>query len=197
MMILMVLLVGFVLTPLDSTHVYMDTNGYVPLNFELYNNGYFNATYNLIVKKIAVPSDLSFQMCFQNQCFLGDSQSITVEAGSHDTITLDFIGGNETGPIDVYFLVYDQHETQDRDSLEITGGVPVSEMPEKLDISMSGDYIYGKNIEKATVFTIDGRIIETLKPQNGRVYTGFLGPGIYFAVVKAETGEKVIKIYRE
>ena len=196
-MVIISLLIGFVFTPLDSTHVYMNTNGFVALHFELYNNGYFNATYNLVVRRVSAPQDLSFQMCYQNQCFLGDSQVITVEAGSRDTITLDFIGGSETGPIDVYYLVYDQHETQDRDSIEITGGVPVYETPKNSDIYLSGEYIYGKDITGVTILAKDGRIIKKIKSKNNKIYTGFLKPGIYFAIVKTKTSMKVLKLHRE
>lgn len=196
-MILFSLLIGFIFTPLDGTEVYMDTNGFTSLNFELYNNGYFNATYNLIIKRISLPEDVTFQMCFHNQCFVGDSQAITVVAGTRDTITLDLISGNQTGPIHIYYLVYDQNSPQDRDSVEITGGVPVYETKSEDRINITDNYIYGKNIINATIFSQDGRVIKEMMPNNNRIYTGFLKRGIYFILINRGFNEKIFKFFKE
>ncbi len=199
-MIILHLIVGFVFTPIDSTHIYMSQNGYESLRFELYNNGFFNASYNLVVKRNVAPSDLDFQMCFHNQCFLGDSQSITVEAGARDTITLDFLGGNETGGIDIYYLVYDQHATTDRDSVEITGGVGIKERNTGTinnDVYFDGKYIRGNAIKYAVFYSINGRKIIEETAKDGRISTNGLKPGIYFVKVKTDKKTVCIKIAKE
>ena len=193
------LIIGFIFTPLDSLHVYMEPNGYTSLRFELYNNGYFNATYNLVVRKTVSPSDLSFQMCFHNQCFLGDSQSITVEAGSRDTIALDFLGGSETGGIDIYYLVYDQHEANDRDSVEITGGVNIFENSHKGEytVHFNGKYILGPSLKEAIFYSKDGREVLRKTAHRDRIATGELKSGIYFVKVITDRGIVPLKIIKE
>jgi len=195
-MMVLSLIIGFVFTPLDSTHVYIEANGYASLRFELQNNAFMNATYNLVIKRLSAPSDLSFDMCFNGSCHAGDSSAIEVEAGASDTITLDIIGGNNTGPFDIFYLVYDQNAQNDRDSVEITGGVPVLEKRQKEDIYSIGDYIYGDGLLSARVLTKDGRLLGTLYPKNSRIYTGGLRHGVYFLIIKTTHGKKAIKIYR-
>ncbi len=196
-MIILQLALAFVFTPLDSVHVYIDANGYAALNFELYNNGYFNATYSLLVRRNHAPSDLSFQMCFQGHCMPGDSQAISVDAGARDTITLDFVGGNETGPIDIYYLVYDQHEPNDRDSVNITGGVPVMEEQDKRTVFFDGKFIRGTGLKRVILYGPDGRKLFDKNVQNRRVYLGNVKRGVYFAKVYFDDRIKLLKIAKE
>ncbi len=199
-MFILYLVIGFVFTPIDSTHVYLSQNGYASLRFELYNNGYFNATFNLIVKRNAAPQDLEFQMCFHNQCFFGDSQSITVEAGSRDTIALDFIAGNETGGIDIYYLTYDQASPASRDSIEITGGVGITEQKpqyKEKKVFFDGRFIKGYHIKYAVFYNVNGRQIMSKPARENRISTDGLKPGIYFVKVKTNYGVVNIKIMKE
>lgn len=160
-LLLSALYVMFTIRALDPTYIYLDTsstfNEMQVIRLEFVNDG---ETRNLVfmLNRISTPPDLSFSQCVGNLCHFQDSISYTYAGGIMDTIELEFYSGQTPGLIDAFYLVYDAGSPWQRDSIHITGVVPVREQG-NTHLEYFNGILRGEDIRRVTLYSISGAVV--------------------------------------
>ncbi|MDI6850828.1 MAG: T9SS type A sorting domain-containing protein [bacterium] len=176
----------FSLRTLGSPYIYVDTNSYATLKIELLND---SIPRNLIFhfERISAPSDLQFMQCIQQMCYYSDSVEVSIPSGIRDTIQLDFYSGSETGPLNAVYRVYDADNFQDRDSVYITGQVPVREFTKRL--YYKSGMLYGDGLKRVEVYDPQGVLLFSRDLDYVNSLPFELKNGVYF--IRAFTSSEV------
>jgi hypothetical protein len=125
-------------------------------------------------------------------CYPLDSVRVSVPAGVTDTIQLDFYAGSEAGPLNAIYKVYDDNRPQDRDSIFITGQVPVKDFASK--VYYKSGKLYGTAIKKVEVYDVKGALLFTRDFGSVGFVTLKLEKGVYFLKVYTVYGIENLKI---
>lgn len=181
----------FALRPLGSTFVYLDLNQSSNLRIELVNDN-LPRSFVFHFVRLSVPSDFQFMQCVRGMCYPLDSVQVSVPAGVTDTIQLDFYAGSEASPLNAIYKVYDANRPQDRDSIFITGQVPVKDFPRK--VYYKSGKLYGAAIKKVEVYDVKGALLFTRDFGSVGFVTLKLEKGVYFLKVYTVYGIENLKI---
>jgi len=180
----------FSLRPLNSPYIYVDTNSYAVLKIELVND---NTSRDLVFHfvRLSVPSGLQFMQCIRGMCYFSDSVMVNIPSGVIDTIQLDFFTGSEAGPLSAIYRVYDANSIQDKDSIVISGQVPVAEFSRGL-FYKSGK-LYAEGYTRIEVYSVKGRLVFSERLSSANVVIPLkLKKGVY--IVRGFRGTEVYNL---
>ncbi len=187
-----ILLSMFTIRPLTSTYIYVDLNQPDSLKIEFIND---DIERNIVFHfyRISTPEGLEFMQCVRGMCYFSDSIQLNVQPNFIDTIKLDFFAGGNPGPIQAYYKVYDVQSAQDRDSVYISGQVPVFEKG-GFSLYFKNGFLYGDDIREVWVYDVQGNLIKFLKSTTPGPISIPLGRGVYFLHVETNRGPQAIKV---
>lgn len=187
-----ILLSMFTIRPLTSTYIYVDLNQPDSLKVEFFND---NIERSIIFHfyRISIPEGFEFMQCVMGMCYFSDSIQLNVQPNFRDTIKLDFFAGSNPGPIRAYYKVYDVQRSQDRDSIYISGQVPVFENGGSTLYYKNG-FLYGDDIREVRVYDVQGNVVKTLKVTSSGPIPVFLRSGVFFFHIETSRGLKAIKV---